>query len=205
MSIEILLSIVAGVACVAVPWTVARWALRGADLSSFDRPTGERFSGGDAPSAELKAVIASLGGLRSLLQGVPFRQRNAVLRKYMDEIFADRELNVRTTPVDCGGVPGEWVLAPGADPSRHRPGAAVVPGLLALALVLVAEVHARRTVAGDEAHRADEPVAVAQRVAAPVRRDGFQLRHGPLSAAARLGVARAIGRDLCSPLLAANG
>lgn len=48
---------------------------------------------------------------------------------------------------------------------------------------------ARRAVACDEAHRAHEPVAVAQRVAAPVRRDGFQLRHGPLPAATRLGAA----------------
>jgi monoterpene epsilon-lactone hydrolase len=37
----------------------------------------------------------------------------------MDEIFADRVLDVTITPVDCGGVPGEWVLAPGADPARR--------------------------------------------------------------------------------------
>jgi acetyl esterase/lipase len=116
MSIEVLLLIVV---CAAVPWAVARWHLRGADLSAFDRPTGERFSSGDVPGAEIKAVIASLGGLREVLHGVPFRQRNAVLRKYMDELFAGRELNVRITPVDVGGVPGEWVLAPGADPSRR--------------------------------------------------------------------------------------
>lgn len=116
MSIEILLLIVF---CAAVPWAVARWALRGADLSAFDQPTGERFSGGDTPGAEIKAVIASLGGMREVLHGVPFRQRNAVLRKYMDEMFAGRELHVRITPVDVGGVPGEWVLAPGADPSRR--------------------------------------------------------------------------------------
>ena len=116
MSIEVLLLIVA---CVAVPWAVARWVFRGADLSAFDQPTGERFSGGDAPSAEVQAVIASLGGMRDVLRGVPLRQRDAVLRKYMDEIFASRDLNVRITPVDDGGVPGEWVLAPGADPSRR--------------------------------------------------------------------------------------
>jgi len=116
MFVEILLLFVA---CVAVLWIVARWALRGADLSAYDQPTGERFSCGDIPSAEVKAVIASLGGIRDVLQGVPFRQRNAVLRKYIDEIFAGRELNVRIAPVVGGGVPGEWVLAPGADPSRR--------------------------------------------------------------------------------------
>jgi monoterpene epsilon-lactone hydrolase len=100
-------------------WAVAVFLLRGADLSAFDRPVGERFSRGDVPGAEIQAVIASLGGIRDVLKGVPMRQRNAVLRKYMDEIFADRVLDVTITPVDCGGVPGEWVLAPGADPARR--------------------------------------------------------------------------------------
>ncbi len=100
-------------------WAVAAFHLRGEDLSAFDRPTGERFSSGDAPGTEIQAVIASLGGIRTLLKGVPMRQRNAVLRRYMDEIFAGRELNVSITPVNCAGVPGEWVLAPGADPARR--------------------------------------------------------------------------------------
>lgn len=116
MSIEVLLLIVA---CVAVSWAVARRALGGADLSAFDLPTGERFSRGDSPSAEIEAVIASLGGIRTALQGVPLRRRNAVLRQYVDEIFAGRELNVRITPVNAGGVPAEWVLAAGADASRR--------------------------------------------------------------------------------------
>ena len=116
MSVEILVLIVV---CVAVPWAVARWTLRGADMSAFDQPAGERFAHGEAPSAEIRAVIASLGGIRNVLRGVPLRQRNAVLRKYMDGLFEDRELAVRSTPTDAGGVPGEWVLAPGADPSRR--------------------------------------------------------------------------------------
>jgi acetyl esterase/lipase len=100
-------------------WAVAVFHLRGADMSAFDRPVGERFSRGDAPGSEIQAVIASLGGIRQVLEGVPMRQRNAVLRKYMDNIFSDRVLNVSITPVQCAGVPGEWVLAPGADPQRR--------------------------------------------------------------------------------------
>ena len=100
-------------------WGVAAFHLRGAELSGFDRPTGEHFSSGDTPGAEIQAVIASLGGMTQVLRGVPLRQRNAVLRKYMDQLFADRQLNVRTLPVDCGGVPGEWVMAPGADAQRR--------------------------------------------------------------------------------------
>lgn len=100
-------------------WAVAHFHLRGADLSAFDRPTGERFSGGAEPNAETKAVVASLGGMGTVLKGVPMRQRNTVLRKYMDDIFAERELQVSSTPVDAGGVPAQWVLAPGADPARR--------------------------------------------------------------------------------------
>jgi acetyl esterase/lipase len=116
MSFEILLAIVA---CVAVPWAVARWSLRGADVSAFDQPTGERFGGDDAPGPELQAVVASLGGLRAVLRGVPLRQRNAVLRRHLDELFAGRELNVHITPVAGAAVAGEWLMAPGADPSRR--------------------------------------------------------------------------------------
>jgi epsilon-lactone hydrolase len=100
-------------------WAVAAFRLRGADLSAFDRPTGERMSGSAPPSAELGTVVASLGGIRGVLQGVPMRQHNAVLRKYMDGLFAGRELGVRIAAVDAGGVPAEWVLAPGADPRRR--------------------------------------------------------------------------------------
>jgi acetyl esterase/lipase len=103
---------------VVVVWTVARFHLRGDDLSVFDRPTGERFAR-DTPGAEIAAVVQSLGKVPLLLQGVPMRQRNAVLRKYMDEIFADRVFDASFTAVDAAGVPGEWVLAPGADPARR--------------------------------------------------------------------------------------
>jgi acetyl esterase/lipase len=106
------------VAAVAVPWAVARWVLRGADLAAFDRPSGERF-GVDGPSDELRTVVASLGRVRDLLRGVPRRERLALLRRHLDELFAGRTFSVRITPVDDDGVRGEWVLPPGADPSRR--------------------------------------------------------------------------------------
>ena len=109
----IVLLVVGGLWGVAVIW------LRGETLQGLDQPTGERFSGGDAPGPELRAVVASLGGLKDVLKGVPLRQRNTVLRKTMDEMFADRVLDARFVPADAGGVPAEWVLAPGADPARR--------------------------------------------------------------------------------------
>jgi monoterpene epsilon-lactone hydrolase len=114
--IDILLFIVAGL---AVGWAIAVFHLKGEDLSAFDRATGERFSAGPAPSAELKAVVASLSGVSDALRGVPRSRHTAVLRKYMDEAFASRQLDASFTRVDCAGVPGEWVLAPGADSARR--------------------------------------------------------------------------------------
>jgi epsilon-lactone hydrolase len=107
---------------VALPaggWVVARWHLRGPDLSAFDQPAGQRFGQGQAPSAEHQAVVASLGGVRHVLQGVPRRQHIAVMRRYLDDAFPQHDPEATFTPVDAGGVPAEWVLLPGADPSRR--------------------------------------------------------------------------------------
>jgi acetyl esterase/lipase len=117
---DILLNVLAVCAMVtAGAWAVARWHLHGADMSAFDGPVGERFSRAELPSDEARAVVASLGGVSQLLRGTPMREHTAVLRKYMDELFADRILDARFVPVDAGGVRAEWVLAPGADPARR--------------------------------------------------------------------------------------
>jgi epsilon-lactone hydrolase len=104
---------------VAAAWAVGTFYLQGEDLSAFDRPDGECFSSGREPSAELQAVVASLSGVGSLLGGVPRGKRIAALRAYIDNAFADRVIEATFTRVDCAGVPGEWVLAPGADSGRR--------------------------------------------------------------------------------------
>ena len=117
---DVLLIAVAFIAAAtATLWAVAHWHLRGADLSAFDGAVGERFSRGERPSDEALAVVASLGGVKRALQGTPLRERTAVLRRYLDEVFADRTFDARFVPADACGVPAEWVLAPGADPARR--------------------------------------------------------------------------------------
>lgn len=112
----LLLIVVIAVVCF---WAVAAFHLSGESLSAYDRPTGERFSTSPEPSAELKAALASLSGITEAIRGLGGRRRIAALRTYMDNAFADRPLNASFTPVDCAGVPAEWVLAPGADASRR--------------------------------------------------------------------------------------
>ena len=100
-------------------WAVAAFHLKGENLSAFDADVAEKFSSGSEPSGEARAAVASMSGIQRVLQGVPRRRYNEVLRKYMEEMFADRSFNARFMPVDCAGVPGEWVLAPGADSTRR--------------------------------------------------------------------------------------
>jgi epsilon-lactone hydrolase len=100
-------------------WAVARFHLRGPDLSDFDRPTGQRFARAPTPSSEHAAVVASLGRIGTLLKGVPRRRHIAVLRQYMDEVFPADQPGVTLRPVDAGGVRAEWVLAQGVDPDRR--------------------------------------------------------------------------------------
>jgi acetyl esterase/lipase len=102
-----------------VVWAVAFFHLRGADLSDFDQPPGERFGAGVAPSAEFAEVVASLGRVRKLLKGVPRRRQIQVLRDYLDGLFADEDLGASFTPAVAGGVASEWVRAPGADGARR--------------------------------------------------------------------------------------
>jgi len=116
----ILVILLAGIAAALVlAWALARWRFHGADLSAFDGPVGDRFSHGDRPSGEALAVVASLGGVADVMKRTPLREKTAVLRKLLDEVFASRTFDARFVPVDAGGVAAEWVLAPGADPARR--------------------------------------------------------------------------------------
>lgn len=100
-------------------WAIERFYLRGENLSVFDRPTGQRHAIGVEPSHEHKAVVASLGGITESIKGTPHRQKITALRHYMDNAFPLHDTTIRITPVRAGGVPAEWVLAPGVDGSRR--------------------------------------------------------------------------------------
>lgn len=98
-------------------WLVAVFFLRGRRLSTFDRDGGERFPGG--PSPELQGVLATLAKMGERSRQVPRHRRLAAMREAMDALSEGRAFDASFTPVDAGGVPGEWVLAPGADGARR--------------------------------------------------------------------------------------
>ncbi|MCB1695970.1 MAG: alpha/beta hydrolase [Halioglobus sp.] len=99
----------------AITW----FHLRGPDLRRFDAPLGQRFPGSPLPCDEHDAVLASLAVSTGPIQRAPRSKRLGLVREYMDNMSNGLVLAATVTPVDVGGVPAEWVIAPGADPSRR--------------------------------------------------------------------------------------
>lgn len=119
MSTGLTIAIVIVAALATLFWVVARFHLRGEDLSALDCATGQRFARSATPSCEHEAVVASLGQIGKVLKGVPRSRHTAVLRRFIDDLFPVSGLDITYTPTDAGGVGAEWVLAPGADPTRR--------------------------------------------------------------------------------------
>ncbi|MFT6274429.1 MAG: acetyl esterase/lipase, partial [Halioglobus sp.] len=92
--------------------------LRGEDLSYLDSnvfpsPEGEA-------SAEHGNVVASVSDMVSQVASCRTRHDKLMkLRRYLDEASDDKEFASEFLQVDNGAVMGEWVLAPGANPTRR--------------------------------------------------------------------------------------
>lgn len=104
-------------------WALGWWLGRGEDLSRFDQPADptalESFGGRSDPSAEHRQAEDDIRAMGGQVRGMSRKQMLQFTRNFMEEMPADREFNCEFRPVDVGGVPGEWVLAPGADTGRR--------------------------------------------------------------------------------------
>jgi len=107
------------VAIAAAIWAVDFFYLRGESLAKFDSPKPAPKAAGPVASEEHHAVVASLAGITDVLKGVPRSEHIPLLRKHMDTMFASDDTTAQITPVSAGGVPAEWVMAPGVDPQRR--------------------------------------------------------------------------------------
>ncbi len=102
-------------------WAVARFYLAGEDLSRFDgagaAAIGSGADGQREPSVEHHDAIALLASM-SAQSGTGNRLQQ--MRAGMDAMGEAADLSgITITPVDVDGVPGEWVQADNADPSRR--------------------------------------------------------------------------------------
>jgi len=112
-----------GLALLAGVW-VASYLLARDTLAHLDLPAGQLFSPQDAEAKEAsKLAVAALNKRLRASAGKhekrPWKERVLVLRETMDSFFADAEIVSTLTPADAGGVPAEWVTAPGVDKSRR--------------------------------------------------------------------------------------
>lgn len=120
-------TIVVILAALTAVWFIGARALRGPDLRRFDAPNEghattaneQRFSTGDAANAEHMAITTALAEMQNTAKRIPLARRLAWLRHYMDTLFASHPFEARFVATDAGGVPAEWVLAPGADGGRR--------------------------------------------------------------------------------------
>lgn len=102
-----------------VAFLLTRYYLRGPDLSHYDSPAGQRMTRRSEPSEGHSAVLQALAELGGPVQGASGKARIVALRETMDRVGLQRPFNATVTPVSVDGVPGEWVVAPQADPSRR--------------------------------------------------------------------------------------
>ncbi len=107
------------VVLVAVLVAVNLFILRGENLGAYDAPRPQPLNDGAEPSQPHFDAIASLRDMNSAIQSTSRREQLAVMRESMDLLGEEVDFEGSITPVDEGGIRGEWVLAPGADPSRR--------------------------------------------------------------------------------------
>ncbi len=96
-----------------------RW-LSGEDMSHLDQ-TRPRPIMGDPPSRETEEVAARVRAFTSASKssGGIGRSRIKAMRNAMDAIGSDREYVSEIRPTSGAEPAGEWVLAPGYDPTRR--------------------------------------------------------------------------------------
>ena len=101
-------------------WAIGRFYLQGENLDIYDRVPPAAVGGAREPSAEHHDVIELLRGFAGAGDGLTGRERLKAMRNTMDAMGDNADLDgIRLTPVDVAGVPGEWVVADGADADRR--------------------------------------------------------------------------------------
>lgn len=93
------------------------------DLSVFDHPVEaggcESFGNPAGPSTGHRGVVAALEARGPEIAALSPGKMVHWVRDFMESMPAGKEIEARFIPLECDGVPCEWVLAPGADPARR--------------------------------------------------------------------------------------
>jgi acetyl esterase/lipase len=111
------------IAVIVLLWAVGTFYLRGPDLGMYDVDSDSgavrTFPVPAGPSAGHVDKVAEILAFGQQAAHMSQKERLDFMRRYMDEKGAERTYASEFRPVDAGGVPAEWVLAPGCDGSRR--------------------------------------------------------------------------------------
>ncbi len=106
-----------------IVWAFERFYLRGAGAGEYPEPTTPgtltSFANPQGPGEQHEAVVKTV---RELTRKISFGMRKNTLqsaRTLIDCMSDGRDYVSEFIPVDAGGVPAEWVIAPGADKTRR--------------------------------------------------------------------------------------
>ena len=103
----------------ALLWAITRFHLGGEDLSRFDA-TETTGPAPTEPSPEHHEAVQAIREMQSGAGGsLGSKERLKAMRARFDAMGEEGDFDATFEPVDAGGVPAEWVRAPGADPDRR--------------------------------------------------------------------------------------
>jgi len=108
---------------VLIFWAFERFYLRGRIPGEYPVPGAadavSRFPNPQGLGPEQEAVIEAVIGLSAQISRAVSKKRVQTARAIMDSMSDGRDYVSKFIPVDAGGIPAEWVIAPGADNSRR--------------------------------------------------------------------------------------
>jgi monoterpene epsilon-lactone hydrolase len=108
---------------VAFLWVLGLWFRSGEDLTAYDHPLDpegfESFPNPDGPSPEHRQAASDIKAMGAQVKGMSRKEMLQFTRDFMEDVPKGKEFNCKFLTVDAGGVPAEWVLAPGIDDSRR--------------------------------------------------------------------------------------
>ncbi len=111
-------------AVIFIVWLLIRLFLNGPALRIYDSPPKRWIRVREQASPGHQQTLLLLAEASAEIRAAPRKQRLTVIRKVMARGFVEPPLlagasDYQVRAVDAGGVPGEWVLAPEADPNRR--------------------------------------------------------------------------------------
>ena len=104
-------------------WAFERFYLRGQAVKAYPPPSDpkalQRFIQSGGPGPEQQQIIKTVRELTLRISVGRSNHNLKAARQAFDSISDGRDFQSEFTTVDAGGVPAEWVIAPGADKAKR--------------------------------------------------------------------------------------